>query len=646
MNYIKQFLNFFFKHKVIIGINYHRVGVKLNDPFSGLHTVSFELFKFQIFILNFFFKIVSLDDIRNGNIKSKINFFISFDDVPTISTQAFNWLNKKKIPFVICPNIKLIEEGSSISDKFRFTNQKIKKEDIENKLKKFLNEKQFLILKKGGLKKLYKSYTIDQREFEKLFNENIFKDLKNKFSKYLVNSNYLNWKDIKTISKKNFIASHGNNHYDFFFLNYKEIVDELKVSKKIFEEKLKLKINTFAIPYGGYYQHLGIIMSEAAKQEGYDQILWTGTQGAIYNHNNNQIQHLFRINIQNNFITFLKSILIALKNTKLLFKEDYKLARLYEQKNYDFKIVKNPLISKISAFENIVRPYRKYSSDKNFIQSVYEKNPFREELPYAYSLSKDDIVSSVSYILYKNYIINRKKIKIAEHSGWRKINSLKTTENVKLYLLISKVCKAFYHWKPSNFVKPGLMRSEQYFMFPIKEYVFQIKNYEINENENFEIHSKCPDYIDSFLKFFNHKFYLTLQRSVEFYKWRIDNYPIGNQLYFLKRNREKVISLLVSQLYKNKAMIVDLISNDFDESITILKRFINYCNENKINSIKFATSNKELIREIEKTFDCKFTTTESFLYIRNLVNEKILNKQELIKNETYETYVSGDVLIR
>ena len=47
------------------------------------------------FFIKFSFKIVSLNDIRNGNIKSKINFFISFDDVPTISTQAFNWLNKK-----------------------------------------------------------------------------------------------------------------------------------------------------------------------------------------------------------------------------------------------------------------------------------------------------------------------------------------------------------------------------------------------------------------------------------------------------------------------------------------------------------------------------------------------------------------------
>ena len=130
-------------------------------------------------------------------------------------------------------------------------------------------------------------------------------------------------------------------------------------------------------------------------------------------------------------------------------------------------------MSQISAFENIIRPYRRYSSDENFIENIYKKNPFREELPYAYFLSRDNIVNSISYILYKDYIINKKTFKIAEHSGW-KINSLNTTENVKLYLCVSKICKAFYHWKPSNFLKPGLLRSDHYFKFAIKNF-FKLK---------------------------------------------------------------------------------------------------------------------------------------------------------------------------
>ena len=147
--------------------------------------------------------------------------------------------------------------------------------------------------------------------------------------------------------------------------------------QNIFEEKIKCKINTFTIPFGGYSQHLGIIISEAAKQVGYDQVLWTGTQGTIYNYNNNRIQHLFRINVPSN-LTFFKSILIALINTQLIFKEDYKLAKLYEQNNNDFKIVKNPSTLKISAFENIIRPYRTYSSDINFIEKNLYKNPLEK----------------------------------------------------------------------------------------------------------------------------------------------------------------------------------------------------------------------------------------------------------------------------
>ena len=258
----------------------------------------------------------------------------------------------------------------------------------------------------------------------------------------------------------------------------------------------------------------------------------------------------------------------------------------------------------------------------------------------------DDIVNSISYILYKDYFIDKKTYKIAEHSGWRKINSLNTTENVKLYLHISKICKAFYHWKPSNFVKPGLLRSEHYFKFPIKEFFLKIKEYKTDNFGDLEIYDQCPDFIDDFLSYFNEKFYLTLKRSVKFYKWRIDNYPIGSQKYFLKKNNHKIISLLVSQIHKNKAMIVDLIADDFNESVEMMKNFINYCKENRIDNTKFATSNKELIEKIEKAFDYKSFNTESFLFIKNLVNQNLLDKEVLIKSETFETYASGDVLIR
>ena len=46
---IKKIINFILKHKIILGINYHRIGGKnLDDPFKGLHSVGFNIFKIQI----------------------------------------------------------------------------------------------------------------------------------------------------------------------------------------------------------------------------------------------------------------------------------------------------------------------------------------------------------------------------------------------------------------------------------------------------------------------------------------------------------------------------------------------------------------------------------------------------------------------
>src|SRR5210317_1939537 len=97
---IKKVINFILKHRIILGINYHRIGEKnIDNPFKMLHSVSFNIFKIQILFIKYFFKILSLDEIQLGKVKNKINFFITFDDVPSDSIIAFNWLKEKKIPF-------------------------------------------------------------------------------------------------------------------------------------------------------------------------------------------------------------------------------------------------------------------------------------------------------------------------------------------------------------------------------------------------------------------------------------------------------------------------------------------------------------------------------------------------------------------
>ena len=103
---------------------------------------------------------------------------------------------------------------------------------------------------------------------------------------------------------------------------------------------------------------------------------------------------------------------------------------------------------------------------------------------------------------------------------------------------------------------------------------------------------------------------------------------------------------MVSQILKKKALIVDLLSNDINESILMLNFFLDYCIKNEILHVKFSTSNKSLIKKMSNNFRCKYVNFNSFIYIKNLIEKKILEEDLLNQNESYETYISGDVLIR
>ena len=92
---------------------------------------------------------MSLDEIQSGKVNSKINFFITFDDVSYDSITAFNWLKSKKIPFTICPNISIIENKYSNGDRIRFIKKFLTKEEIEIKLKDSLSEEEFKLKKIG-----------------------------------------------------------------------------------------------------------------------------------------------------------------------------------------------------------------------------------------------------------------------------------------------------------------------------------------------------------------------------------------------------------------------------------------------------------------------------------------------------------------
>lgn len=644
---IKSIINFIHNYKIILGLNYHRIGQKnLDNPFKGLHSVSFTIFKIQVLFLKFFFNILSLDDIEAGKVDKKINFFITFDDVPNESKKAFEWLHKKKIPFTICPNISIIENKYTIGDKVRYINNLIDKNKIKEDFENLLNETNLNILKKIGFKKFYKSYEIDYENFIKAF-DIFFKKFERDFKKYKDKQNYLDWKDVIDLSLKCSVACHGKNHNDYFHLNYNEIYQEMKESKKQFENKLNKNIKIFAVPYGAYEQNLGIMLNQAAKKLGYKQILWAGNQGIVFTgKKNHQIQNFPRINAPSNLYMFVKTLVYSFTQSSIILKNNKHLKYSYNKKFKSLDISVDESKDQIAAFENTIRPEKDYSSNEIFIENIYINNPFRKSRPYIFTVKRNNILNAVHYNLYKEYKFDKTFCTILESSAWRKLDTVPPNMNSTLLLKALRTCKSIYSWRPSSYLAPGYKKNTDFFSINNTEFIFESKDYNYENKEILSITDYCPKDISNFLEKFNQKFYFTLNRSVDFYKWRIDQYPIGKKKYFIKKNKNEISSILICQIFKKKALIVDLVSNDIEESTMMIKFFLGFCKKNNILSVKFSISNKKLTDKIKEEITCKYNNFESFIYIKKLVNEKIIERKFLNEETTYETYICGDVLIR
>ena len=233
-----------------------------------------------------------------------------------------------------------------------------------------------------------------------------------------------------------------------------------------------------------------------------------------------------------------------------------------------------------------------------------------------------------------------------ESSGYRKLKNLSPNYNSMLYLNALNTSEILYSWRPSIFLSKHYGNNENYFEIKNYETKFVIKKYPYENNIEFNIYNECPNNVSNFLNQFNKKYYFCLDRSIEFYKWRVDTYPIGEKKYIIQTTNNEIKSILITQIYQNKALIIDLLSLETENSLNILRFFINYCKDKNLKNVKFSTSDQLLNLKINKEFESRTEIFNSYLYIKKLVDNNLIDFEKLKNAQSSETYVCGDVLIR
>ncbi len=152
------------------------------------------------------------------------------------------------------------EENKYPSTNIKILDFKKQLEIIQLNKIKFVNPKKFEEELKNNKKQRKILLTIDDGFLS--FYQNAWPILKEKKIPFILfistrevgSSNYMNWKQIKEISKEDFVevGNHSHTHEYLVDKNNEVIQDDIKTSIEIFEKRLGKKTDFFSYPFGEY----------------------------------------------------------------------------------------------------------------------------------------------------------------------------------------------------------------------------------------------------------------------------------------------------------------------------------------------------------------------------------------------------------
>ena len=567
-NLIKNFyLIFLKKNKFSIILNFHRIGKNdRNNPFHRLHTVSLSTFKLQIKICSLIGSFVSLNDIEYSNLKSKLNFCITFDDVPSSAYDALKWLNKNRIPFAICPCQQITEHSLGWRDKVYFIEKYLDKKEILNTIKeKFplvnfdMNETFYSLSKNLQFDQLKMIKDVVNPLYQKICH---FRDENSE-------KNYFTLNDLIKI-KKEFqyieFVNHSFSHKKLTELKIQELYTEIDNCDKFLSSFLGNPPKYFAVPFGGFDNRLCIGLNEVARLKKKKIILWVANRLNLdIGYKPNKIRQLGRFHTETSAIGLCLQILFSFLRPHFL--EDIVKKRPSEKSKNLIKL--NPENSKILAFEDLSRPTKNYSGCLSFLKNFYIANPFLNGGNHTIAELQNDRIMVIGQNLVLPFN-GLKYDKVVNFFGnWR---SVPGASKIGAAAVLGRALKEYnltISYKPSKIIEPTFVKMGWHSLL-LKKFTYNLTNHKSSKiSSNFKIKYKLEenDEINKFNPSSEDTIQLILSKKL--LRWRVENYSLAKPVYFFLDDNGKK-AFVVGQYNDSEILLLD----QRFSSIEVLKKII------------------------------------------------------------------------
>ena len=638
----------FTKKKFLFIFNYHQIYKnEKKEVIMQLHKVKYCNFISQIKIMSILGSFISLNDVISHKLKSKINFLITFDDVPESFQNISQFLINKSIPVLLCPSFEITENGYGWRNKvYKIIDildpKKISKEIDKLDVKYNFDEKKsfYKFTKCNSKNSLY----MENKIINPLFNK-IYRNNKNVFAK----RSYLNWEYYKNnnFEKKNIeIANHSLNHHNMSTLSRDQIFNDFKTSDKKIKDKLKINLRCFAVPFGSVTNNLLIDLTDIAVNQKYNVILWiTNSANIIYGKKNNQIHQLSRIHTPDSLFIFIKILLTS------FLKANHNILDFSKENNdsiSNLELCESNSAQKSISIENLLRPNKDFASDPIYFDYLYSKNIFRGKRPHYFYMSSNERIKSILYNFHAEFNLDGKKYKGVYWAGGRSLPFKKNISNASLFLKSMQEEVIIGSYKPNKYFQKGLRNWKK---IPMFEVVFPPKikkNHNSKKNFIIKKNLKSTKKLDKILQINEEKTFFSLSKSSKYYSWRYDEYCYADTVYYILYKNGKPSSFLLLQSKDDKASISDFSFFSLNELEYLIVEVINDLNRNKISKVCVETSKNDILNIFRSFYNVKIKNFFIYYYFNKKYFKNKIKDLDKKFNEynLNETQTSGDVLLR
>ena len=625
--------------KFSIILNYHRIGyIDPKNPLHRLHTVSLTTFKWQIKICSLIGKFVSLDDIINSNLNSRLSFSITFDDVSYSNYDALMWLDKRSTPFAICPCQQITEENLGWRDKVYFIEKFLDNKEAVNAITAQFPMINFDI--NDDFYSLSKSSKFDQIKMLTDVVNPLYKKVCLTNRELKIKKNYFSPEDLINLKNKVQsveIVNHSFSHANLTHFNVDQLTTEIAKCDKFLKDLLGQTPKYFAVPFGGFESSFAVGLCEVARLHNKQAILWVANLLNLdIGSKPNKIKQLSRFHTSVSVLGLCKQIIASFLRPHFM---DY-ITRLDSTDATESNIVFNPNSSKILAFEDLSRPIKDYSGNLDFLNNVYIKNPFLHGGNHTIAEIQNDRIVSIGQNLILPFSGLGDDRFVNFFGNWRTVAGASKMGAAAILGKAVREYKLTISYKPSVIIEPSLIKMGWYSL-PLKRFTSYLHKTKLHTITSKLVVSHNLDQLCE-LDQFNCQRTDTLQLklSKELINWKVEKYSLATPVYFMWNNDNGERAFVVGQFNDKEILLLDQRFSSPEALGEITKQILQWSINQGLYKLSAETSCIQTQGVLTKALP-KLSVAEQFCYFAPRgVFRKLAEKIIII------TPLSSDIMLR